>query len=295
MIAELKVSLATMPILRYGSLDEFTGYVDDYAQESAAAGSRVLLLPELACVGLLWSDPDAAQIDAPHVGAFYRKVLTKQLRAYREALSGIAQRRGIWIAGATFWHERDMAGVNTGFVVSPEGSVAEQDKLHPTRPEKAIGTEGGNALQSFTIDGVKVGLLVCYDVQFPELTRHLVEEDIKVLFVPSLTSDRGYWRVRHAAHARAIENQIYVCVSPLIGDLGIPFDRPLQCTGGAYITCPIDNRFGFVDGSYARAASNVEGILHAALDLGKLQLSREKSEIRQLADRRPDFYAGLKR
>ena len=295
MTTELKLSIATMPIRRYGSVAEFAGHVDDYAKQAATAGSRVLLLPELTCVGLLWSDPDAARTDVSTVGAFYRKVLSGHLPTYRESLASIAHRRNLWIAGATFWHEREGVGVNTGFIVSPEGAVAEQDKLHPTRSEQAIGTEGGGALRLFTIDGIRIGQLICYDVQFPELTRHLVEEGIEILLVPSLTSDRGYWRVRHAAHARAVENQIYVCVSPLTGDLGIPYDHPLRCMGSAYVACPIDDRFGIVDGTYACAASGAGAVLHVALDLDRLRLSRARSEIRQLADRRPAFYAGLRR
>jgi predicted amidohydrolase len=139
-----------------------------------------------------------------------------------------------------------------------------------------------------------MGLVICYDVQFPELTRHLVADGIEILLVPSLTTERGYWRVRHGAHARAVENQIYVCVSPIVGDLGIPVDYPVRGVGGAFVACPIDNRFNIDDGTYARTAMNSESLLHVSLDLARLRLSRAKSEIRQLTDRRPDLYARLR-
>lgn len=147
---------------------------------------------------------------------------------------------------------------------------------------------------AFEIDVVRMGLPICYDVQFPELTRHLMAEGIPIPLVPSLTAGRGYWRVRHSSHARAVENQIYVCVSPLAGDLGIPTDHPVQGCGGAFVACPIDNGFNIDDGTYARASTNVESLLHVNLDMARLGLSPTRSEIRQLADRRPALYAQLR-
>ena len=294
MTEALPISVATLAIRRYTDVPAFRSHIDTLAAEAADRGSSLLLLPELSCVGLLWSDPEAGEATAAGVANLYRRCLTPLLRSYQEALREVAQRRKIALAGASFWHEEEGRGVNSAFIVFPDGSLQRQDKLHPTRPEQAIGTVGGEALRAFEIDGVRVGLLICYDLQFPELTRHLVAEGIRVLLVPSLTTERGYWRVRHSAHARAVENQIYVCVSPLIGDLGIPTDHPVQGCGGAFVACPIDNRFNIDDGTYARATANVESLLHVPLDLARLELSRSRSEIRQLADRRPALYAQLR-
>ena len=294
MTEALPISVATLAIRRYADVPAFRSHIDTLAAEAADRGSSLLLLPELSCVGLLWSDPEAGEATAAGVANLYRRCLTPLLRSYQEALREVAQRRKIALAGASFWHEEEGRGVNSAFIAFPDGSLQRQDKLHPTRPEQAIGTVGGEALRAFEIDGVRVGLLICYDIQFPELTRHLVTEGIRVLLVPSLTTERGYWRVRHSAHARAVENQIYVCVSPLIGDLGIPTDHPVQGCGGAFVACPIDNRFNIDDGTYVRATANVASLLHVTLDLARLELSRSRSEIRQLADRRPALYAQLR-
>lgn len=290
----LPISVATVAIRRYPDLAAFGAHIDALAVEAAAEGSKLLLLPELTCVGLLWGDPSAAQTKVPEVGDLYRRHLTPLLRCYCDTLLDIARRHNIALAGASFWHEEEGRGVNSGFIALPDGHIVRQDKLHPTKPEQAVGTIGGMELQGFEVGGVRMGLVICYDVQFPELTRHLVADGIEVLLVPSLTTDRGYWRVRHSAHARAVENQIYVCVSPIVGDLGIPADYPVRGVGGAFVACPIDNRFNIDDGTYARAAMNSEGLLHVALDLARLRLSRARSEIRQLADRRPDLYARLR-
>jgi len=289
----LQISVATFAIRRYPDLAAFGVHCNALAAEAAAAGSKLLLLPELTCVGLLWGDPSAAGTTVPDVGSLYRRYLTPLLWPYCDALLDVAQRQNIALAGASFWHEENGQGLNSGFIALPDGHLIRQDKLHPTRPEQAIGTVGGAELRSFEIDGIRLGLVICYDVQFPELTRHLVAEGIEILLVPSLTTERGYWRVRHSAHARAVENQIYVCVSPIVGDLGIPAEYPVRGVGGAFVACPIDNRFNIEDGTYARAALNEESLLHVSLDLACLRLSRAKSEIRQLADRRPDLYARL--
>ena len=290
----LPISVATLAIRRYPDIAAFSAHIDALAGGAAEAGSKVLLLPELTSIGLLWGDARAPTTKVADVGDLYRRHLTPLLKSYCGTLLEIARRHDIALAGASFWHEENAQGLNSGFIALPDSRLIRQDKLHPTRPEQAIGTIGGAELRSFEIAGIRMGLVICYDVQFPELTRHLVADGIEVLFVPSLTTERGYWRVRHSAHARAVENQIYVCVSPIVGDLGIPVDYPVRGVGGAFVACPIDNRFNIDDGTYARAAMNSESLLHVSLDLARLRLSRAKSEIRQLADRRPDLYAGLR-
>jgi predicted amidohydrolase len=291
----LKLSIATFGMRRYPDVAAFQSHVDGHARATAAAGSALLLLPELTCIGLLWGDPQAGTIPAAGVADLYRRRLTPLLGAYQQSLLDVSRRHGIAIAGASFWHEESGRGLNSGFVAYPDGRLLRRDKIHPTRPEQAIGTVGGDTVEAFEVAGVRIGMAICYDVQFPELTRHLVAEGIDVLLVPSLTTERGSWRVRHSAHARAVENQIYVCVSPIFGNLGIPTDYPVVATGGAFVACPIDNRFGIADGTYARADSDEEGQLGVTLDLARLRLSRDKSEIRQLADRRPELYRTMKR
>ena len=125
-------------------------------------------------------------------------------------------------------------------------------------------------------------------------TKHESPDQMREERVRQLTDERGVWRIRHAAYARAVENQMFVCVSPVVGDLGIPVERPLHACGGAFVACPIDNRFAIDDGTLARAEENVESVLHARLDLALLRKSRERSEITHLNDRRSELYAALR-
>ncbi len=293
MRTDFRLSIAAMPIVHYSSVADFATHVGRYAADAAQNGSELLLLPELTCIGLLWGEADIGNIRNAQIGEFYRRGLTKHLPAYRQALKDVASRSKIWLAGASFWHETNGHGFNTGFMVAPDGCIVELDKIHPTLPEQVIGTTGGSSLRAFDVNGVKVGMLICYDSQFPELGRALLSDGIEVLLVPSLTSKRGYWRVRYAAQARAQENQIYACVSPLIGSLDIPIDHPSICAGHAYVACPIDNKFGIENGLYASSDMNTEAVLHTTLDLELLRLSRTKGEIRNVKDRRTDLFARL--
>ncbi|EIP84732.1 hypothetical protein A33K_18587 [Burkholderia humptydooensis MSMB43] len=81
-------------------------------------------------------------------------------------------------------------------------------------------------------------------------------------------------------------------MSTLVGPLDIPNDYQSVASGRAFVACPIDNRFKVVDGTYALGAEG-EYLLNTSLDLETLRMSREKSEVRQLADRRPALYDKL--
>ncbi|MGM3216483.1 nitrilase-related carbon-nitrogen hydrolase [Pseudomonas sp. PhalM4] len=295
MLDKLKVSVATFEIRRYQKFQDFSAHVRTFVSDAKEAGSRVLLLPEFLPMGLLWTSRKALDVTNETVSAFYREVLTPLYPEFVQTLSFLAKEYDIFIVGATYWHEEEGEGYNSAFVFKPDGSFERQHKMHMTRGEKAIQTSAASALNDvFDIDGVKCGLFICYDVQFPELTRHLVAQGAEVIFVPALTEERGMWREWYSAHARALENQAYVCVSPLVGDLGIPRDYPVSCMGKAFIACPIDNRMAVTDGTYAESELNEPGLLSVELDLAKLRLSREKGEVRHLRDRRPELYATLK-
>jgi predicted amidohydrolase len=289
-MSTLKVSICTQEIGRYATLDAYVDYCEGHVSAAKAAGSDVILFPEMGNAGLLWSDPASAKLPPREVGKAYDVVLTPLFAPFQQRMSQLAVRHGIVVMAPTFWHKTDGVGSNTALIAFPDGSVRRQDKIHPTRPEQAIGTVGASQLTTFEINGVKAGLLICYDSQWPELARPLVAAGIKVLFVPSLTSRRGYWRVRYATQARAQEGQMYVCVAALFGDLGIPEDMPMTAHGRAYVTCPADNRFGIENGLYAEGPLNEDGLLTVDLDLALVDLSREKGEIRNLKDRRDDLY-----
>jgi predicted amidohydrolase len=101
------------------------------------------------------------------------------------------------------------------------GTTERYEKLHVTPDEAALwGMRGGSSLQTFETDCGKIGVLICYDAEFPELARLLAGEGMEVLFVPFLTdTEYGFSRVRYCAQARAIENECYVAIAGSVGIL----------------------------------------------------------------------------
>ena len=110
---------------------------------------------------------------------------------------------------------------NVGFLCRRDGSFEMYEKLHVTPDEiKSWGLSGGKALQTFDTDCAKIGVLICYDVEFPELSRIMADQGMQILFVPFLTdTQNAYSRVKVCAHARAIENECFVVIAGSVGNL----------------------------------------------------------------------------
>lgn len=97
------------------------------------------------------------------------------------------------------------------------------EKVHVTPDEiKSWGLSGGKMVQTFDTDCAKIGILICYDVEFPELSRIMADQGMQILFVPFLTdTQNGYSRVRVCAQARAIENECFVVIAGSVGNLRV--------------------------------------------------------------------------
>jgi predicted amidohydrolase len=135
----------------------------------------------------------------------------------------------------------------------------------------------------------KVGILICYDSEFPEAARYLADQGIEILFVPYCTDDRqGYCRVRYCCQARAIENQIYVVTAGIVGNLPSVAAMDIHY-GRTAIYSPADFEFAR-DGILAEADSNVEMLLVSDLDINDLYRSRSAGSVRPRHDRRPDLF-----
>jgi len=103
---------------------------------------------------------------------------------------------------------------NVGYLCKRDGGVERYEKIHVTPDEARIwGLQGGKTIKTFDTDCGKIGILICYDIEFPELSRILADEGMNILFVPFLTdTQNGYSRVRNCSQARAIENECYVAI-----------------------------------------------------------------------------------
>ncbi len=179
---------------------------------------------------------------------------------------------------------------NVGYLCRRDGTTERYEKLHVTPDEVMVwGMEGGNSMKVFDTDCGKIGILICYDVEFPELGRLLADEGMDILFVPFLTdTQNGFSRVRHCAQARAIENECYVAIAGSVGNLPKVHNMDIQFAQSMVFT-PCDFAFPS-NGIKAEATPNTEMILIADVDLDLIRELNQFGSVRNLKDRRKDIY-----
>jgi predicted amidohydrolase len=148
---------------------------------------------------------------------------------------------------------------------------------------------GGHEIKTYDTDCGKIGILICYDVEFPELGRILAQDGMQILFVPFLTdTQNGYSRVRNCARARAIENECYVAIAGSVGNLPKVHNMDIQFAQSVVFT-PCDFAFP-TDGIKAEATPNTEMILIADVEIDLLKELHKFGSVQNLRDRRTDLY-----
>lgn len=190
---------------------------------------------------------------------------------------------------------RDGKLYNSGYLCRRDGTIEKYEKLHVTPDEvKVWGLQGGSELKVFDTDCGKIGVLICYDSEFPELSRLLAEDGMDILFVPFLTdTQNGYSRVRNCAQARAIENECYVAIAGSVGNLPNVQNMDIQFAQSMVFT-PCDFAFP-TNGIKAEATPNTEMILIADVDIDLLRELHQFGSVRNLKDRRIDLFDLKKR
>jgi predicted amidohydrolase len=184
---------------------------------------------------------------------------------------------------------------NVGYICKRDGTTERYEKLHVTPDEaKVWGMQGGSEIKTFDTDCGKIGVLICYDSEFPELSRLLADEGMDILFIPFLTdTQNGYSRVRHCAQARAIENECYVAIAGSVGNLPKVHNMDIQFAQSMVFT-PCDFSFP-ANGIKAEATTNTEMILIADVDIDLLRELNRFGSVRNLKDRRTDLFELKKR
>ena len=263
----------------------FEAQVNFVLNAAADYQPHFVLLPEIFTTQIL------SFMENDNVPSAVRE-LTGFTERYTQLLRGHAMRHDYFLIGGSHPNLRDGKLLNTAFLFTPNGDIQMQDKIHRTRWEKEKwNTEHGDVLKVFQTPFGKIAILICYDIEFPELARRVAEEGAEIIFVPSCTDDRqGFLRVRYCCHARAIENQVYVAMTSTVGNLPVAGLRLHY--GQASIITPSDFPFAR-DGIAAEGVINEEQIVVADVDLALLDENRLKGTTIPLLDKRADFY-GLK-
>ncbi len=179
---------------------------------------------------------------------------------------------------------------NKAYLCRRDGTVASQPKLHITPHERRDWViEGGDTLHAFDTDAGRIGILICYDVEFPELSRLLAESGMDILFVPFWTDAKNsFLRVQRCAQARAIENECYVAMGGSVGNLPQVQNVDIQYAQSA-VYSPSDFSFPH-DAVMAESTPNTEMALIADLDLELLTELRHEGTVTNAKDRRDDLY-----
>ncbi|MBL8859815.1 MAG: carbon-nitrogen hydrolase family protein [Planctomycetes bacterium] len=211
--------------------------------------------------------------------------LADQAARYIELFTGLAKEYGMYlVAGTIPIRGKGDLVYNDCHVFGPRGQMAVQGKLHMTRFESEDWlVSPREELTLIETDFGHVGVTICYDVEFPEMARAFAREQAHILIVPSCTDDRqGFLRVRYCAHARAIENQMYVIQSSTVGSLPNVPAVSLNY-GQAGILTPSDFAFSR-DGILSEGIPNQETMVIGELNLATIAETRSSGTVLPLLD-----------
>lgn len=251
--------------------DENLKVARDLLDRAAAAGADLAVLPEYVDYLGRGSGPTPESTDGEFAAFF----------------ATAARELGMWVHAGSFHEAGPDADhtYNTSLVFDRNGQLAAAyRKIHlydveiPGRVsyKESAGVAAGSAVQALSIDGVRVGLSICYDLRFPELYRRLaVTESATVLVVPAafmMHTGRDHWEV--LLRARAIENQCYVVAAGQIGS----HDPDRTCFGRSMIVDPW--------GTVVAQAPDEVGVTIA--DISAERVESIRTQVPSLANRRLD-------
>ena len=233
--------------------------------ESAMADKPdVIVLPETWNISYLPKDAsrDMCDVDCSRVTA---------------QIGALAKKFDVNIVAGSVSNQRGDNLYNTACVFNRQGNlVATYDKTHLfSHTHEDLTYQKGESLATFTLDGVRCGVIICYDVRFPELTRTMCLDGMDMLFVVCQWPKARINLMQNLSMTRAIENQMFVVCCNACGTAG-----EKVCGGGSAIFAPM--------GETLASAADEEEIITADCNLEKLQKIRSSFPV--FRDRRPELY-----
>ena len=279
----VRLGLIQWQMRPYKNLDEVMDQAEYFIDAVSGYRSDFALFPEFFNAPLM-----AENNHLPEAQAI--RELAKHTETIVQRFSELAISYNINIITGSMPEMKDDLLYNVGHLCKRDGTTERYEKLHVTPDEAKIwGMQGGNELQTFDTDCGKVGVLICYDSEFPELSRLLADEGMDILFVPFLTdTQNGFSRVRNCAQARAIENECYVAIAGSVGNLPKVENMDIQYAQSMVFT-PCDFAFP-ANGIKAEATPNTEMILIADVDIDLLRELNQFGSVKNLRDRRKDLF-----
>lgn len=264
----MKIAAAAYPIDWFDDFDAYASKISRWVGE--AKGADLLVFPEYAAMELasLGGRDVAGDLEAS------LHQVARHVDAVRDLHAALAAEHGCHIlagSGPVFDGPRP---VNRAVLYGPDGVIGHQDKQIMTRFEREDwDVTGGPGLRIFDTALGRIGILICYDSEFPLLGRILAEAGAELLLVPSCTDTvAGFHRVRIGAMARALESQCVVVQAPTVGACGW-MPALDENRGRAAIYGPPDG-FWPETGIIAEGAMDAPGWVIADIDLSRVRQSR---------------------
>lgn len=266
------------------SFEEFASHIEYFIEVVAEYETDFVLFPESFTMQLLSisNKPVPAEIAIAELATY-----TEQ---YKALMCRLAIDHNINIIGGSMATKDKNRLENVSYIFLRDGSIYTQAKIHPTPDERQVWKmKGASRVDRIMTDCGPIGVLICYDSEFPELARHLADQGVYIIFIPFCTDQRaGYLRVRYCAQARAIENQCYVVIAGNVGNLPDVHNMNVQYAQSCILT-PCDFPFAR-DGIAADTSPNVETIVFADLNIRTLVKARNTGSRMNLSDRRDELY-----
>ncbi|MFD4636353.1 carbon-nitrogen hydrolase family protein [Lentzea sp. NPDC058436] len=235
------------------------------AGEAAAAGARLLVTPEMSLTGYNIGSRGLRRLAEPENGPMCEEV------------SRIAAEFGVAIVHG--WPELDGERVyNSVRVVGADGTgLASYRKTHLFGAiDRMSFSAGETGVVQADVDGVTVGVIICYDVEFPELVRAHALRGTELLVVPTALMSPWHFVAETLVPARAWESQLFIAYTNWTGR-----ERDLEYCGRTRVVGP-DGRVVAIE------AETAEGLLVTELDVS--QIAKARAETPYLTDRRPELY-----
>ena len=284
-----KKSVVRLGLVQWGmrslpSVDALIEQMEFFVDAVSDYQSDFILFPEFFNAPLMAKYNHLAEFDAIRALANYSEPIRSKFVEF-----AISYNVNIICGSLPVYEEERL--YNVAYLCRRDGSWDMQYKIHITPSEHTSwGLTGGDSIRVFDTDSGKVGVLICYDVEVPELGRIMAERGLEILFVPFVTdTQNGYNRVRHCAQARAIENECYVAIAGGVGNLPKVNNMDIQYAQSAVFS-PSDFAFP-TNAVVSEATPNTEMMVIADVNLDLLKELHVNGSVRNLKDRRNDLYS----
>ena len=273
MTRKITIAAAQYDLDKLENIAAYRAKITRWVEDAVGQGAEILVFPEYGAMELcaIGNKGGDLEISKMAVSDFYDEITTLH--------QALAKKHGATIISGSAPDLKSGRTCNIAQVFGPNGATESFTKIMPTPGEREVwDIKGGRELKVFDIGKVKFGLVICYDIEFPLLSRALAEAGAEIIIAPSDTeTEWGYWRVRTGAMARALENQVYTVQAPLIGAASF-CEFTNTHYGAAGIFAPSDKGFP-AGGVIALGDANVPGWTIATLDLEMMRALREGGQV----------------